>query len=67
MLGASPGASTSPAITLQVLEKCFTEEMTSDEWQKRLAEMVPAYKLDLAQDKDAYQELRSKATTRLGL
>jgi len=67
MLGASPGASTSPSITLQVLEKCFASELASAEWQRRLAEMVPAYKLDLSKDKAAYEELGSKATARLGL
>jgi malate dehydrogenase (quinone) len=67
MLGASPGASTSPSITLQVLEKCFAKEMASAEWQKQLDEMVPAYKLDLTQDKAAYEELGSQAAARLQL
>ena len=45
MLGASPGASTSPTIILQVLEKCFPTEMGSSEWKSQLEQMVPAYGL----------------------
>jgi malate dehydrogenase (quinone) len=67
LLGASPGASTSPAIALQVLEKCFPEELTSTGWQTQLEDMVPAYKLDLAEDKAAYEELGAKAAARLEL
>lgn len=67
VLGASPGASTAVSIILQVLEKCFSEQLESDEWKAVLTELVPAYGLDLAQDKDAYLELGAKAANRLQL
>jgi malate dehydrogenase (quinone) len=67
MLGASPGASTTTAIILQVLEKCFTEAMASSDWKKKLAEMIPAYRINLAEDLAAYEEFASKTNTLLQL
>jgi malate dehydrogenase (quinone) len=67
MLGASPGASTSPIIMLEVLEKCFPSGMKSDEWKEKLSEMVPAYKVDLEKDPERYHQLSAKAKTLLQL
>lgn len=67
MLGASPGASTSPVIMLEVLEKCFKANMASSEWKKQLAKMVPAYKLDLDKDPETYKTLALKTKTLLQL
>jgi malate dehydrogenase (quinone) len=67
LLGASPGASTSPVILLEVLEKCFPSEMASSDWRKQLDAMVPAYRIDLAEDRDAYMSLASKADALLQL
>ena len=67
MLGASPGASTSTAIILQVLEKCFPAAMKSSDWKKQLAEMVPAYRINLAEDQAAFDEFGAKANALLGL
>ena len=38
LLGASPGASTAVDIMLQVLERCFGEEMKSSAWKDKLAD-----------------------------
>jgi malate dehydrogenase (quinone) len=43
LLGASPGASTSVGIMLELLEKCFPSEMQSKAWQKKLKQMIPLY------------------------
>jgi len=43
LLGASPGASTSVAIMLDVLKKCYPEEMKSEEWKDTLKKMIPTY------------------------
>lgn len=43
LLGASPGASTSVSIMLEVLEKCFPVEMQSKSWKKKLKTMIPLY------------------------
>jgi malate dehydrogenase (quinone) len=43
LLGASPGASTSVAIMLEVLERCFPEQLHAGGWQTKLKEMIPSY------------------------
>jgi len=67
MLAAYPGASTSTIIILQVLEKCFPAEMASSEWKTQLAEMVPTYWINLAEDQAAYDEFAYKANASLQL
>ena len=67
VLGASPGASTTVSIILQLLEKCFPEEMVSNDWKTQLAEMVPAYGINLAENKAAYADLGAKANVLLKL
>lgn len=41
LLGASPGASVSVSIMLDVLQKCFPENMS--DWQSALETMIPSY------------------------
>jgi len=67
MLGASPGASTSVSVMLEVLEKCFPQEMQSGEWRSQFEKMVPAHGIRLADHPDAFVELRDKAHRRLKL
>lgn len=43
LLGASPGASTSVKIMLDVIEKCFPEEMKN--WEGKIKQMIPSYKM----------------------
>ncbi|BDA78231.1 putative malate:quinone oxidoreductase [Leptospira kobayashii] len=43
LLGASPGASTSVSIMLEVLSDCFGEKIKSKEWTSKLKEMIPSY------------------------
>jgi malate dehydrogenase (quinone) len=43
LLGASPGASTSVAIMLEVLERCFPDQLHTAAWQTKLKEMIPSY------------------------
>ena len=42
LLGASPGASTSPPIMLDLLAKAFPQEMAAG-WQARLQQIIPSY------------------------
>ena len=50
LLGASPGASTSVSIMLDVLQTCFKKELQSPEWQTKLKQMIPSYGLSLSAD-----------------
>jgi len=65
LLGASPGASTSVSIILDVLEKCFTDELSTSDAQQKLSAMVPAYSTNLAEDQATYERLRERADTLL--
>ena len=67
LLGASPGASTAVSIIIEVLEKCFSDEMADPDWIAKVQEMVPSYKKSLAEDKDLYEATRSKADRALGI
>jgi len=41
LLGASPGASTAVPIMIDVLEKCFPDNL--EKWESQLREMIPTY------------------------
>ncbi|MFK8044557.1 MAG: malate dehydrogenase (quinone) [Crocinitomicaceae bacterium] len=64
LLGASPGASTSVSIMIDVLNKCFPEQMESKEWQSKLHELIPTYGKSLIDDGDLCLTTR-KATTKV--
>lgn len=42
LLGASPGASTSPPIMINVMAKLFPQQM-ADGWEARIKEIIPSY------------------------
>jgi malate dehydrogenase (quinone) len=67
LLGASPGASTAALIAVQVLEKCFANELTSGGWLERLKTIIPTYGIDLKQDAEATRETRARTATVLGI
>jgi malate dehydrogenase (quinone) len=43
LLGASPGASTAVSIMLNLLAKCFPQQMASVAWQEKLIAMMPGF------------------------
>lgn len=47
LLGASPGASVSTHIILQVVEQCFAEALACPDGKARMKQMVPTYDEDL--------------------
>lgn len=67
LLGASPGASTSVSIMIDVLKKCFPELMGSAAWKKELAELIPSYGLHLASDAQLCERTRRRTSKILGL
>jgi len=58
LLGASPGASTSVVVMLEVMEECFPELMQSKEWKEKLGEMFPSYGKSLKDDKELTKRVR---------
>jgi malate dehydrogenase (quinone) len=67
LLGASPGASVTVTAMLQVLEKCFAEEMASDAWKGKLKEMIPSYGKSLVNDAALLQQIRPSTLSTLRL
>ena len=43
LLGASPGASTAVSIMIDLIGRCFKEEIETPEWQEKLKTMIPSY------------------------
>ena len=66
LLGASPGASTSPYIMLNLLEKAFPEQ-TKGVWNDKLHEIVRSYGKDLATDPALLDQIRQYSSATLGL
>ena len=60
LLGASPGASTAAFIALEVLQKCFPEQLTDSAWLPKLKEIIPTYGIDLKTDAEACKATRAK-------
>lgn len=69
LLGASPGASVSVHIVLEVIKKCFPELLASDQGRARIQEMIPIYDEDIKLPERAafYREVSRRAETALGL
>ena len=65
-VGASPCASTSAFIALEVLEKCFEKELAGG-WRDRLKTIIPTYGIDLIQDAAATRDIRAQTAAVLGL
>jgi malate dehydrogenase (quinone) len=60
LLGASPGASTAASISIDVLKKCFGNELTEGAWLPRLRAIIPTYGIDLKTDADACRRARAE-------
>lgn len=65
LLGASPGASTAVHVMLEVLEKCFPEEMFK--WKAKIEEMVPSYGVSLVDNPELFHEIHESTAKTLGL
>jgi malate dehydrogenase (quinone) len=66
LLGASPGASTSPYIMLSLLEKAFPEQ-TKGEWSGKLHEIIRSYQQDLGSNPELLDQTRQYTSSALGL
>lgn len=66
LLGASPGASTSVYVMLEVLEKCFGDKL-QNEWKEKLIEMVPSYGKTLANEPELTTNIRAFSKEKLNL
>lgn len=67
LLGASPGASTSVSIMLEVIKKCFPENFESNSWQEKLREMIPTFGQSLVANNQLLHDTRNHTTSILKL
>lgn len=62
LLGASPGASTAVSIMIELLNRCFKEDLATPEWQAKIKEMIPTYGNALADDEALCKATRSRTS-----
>jgi len=67
LLGASPGASTSVSIMLNVLNRMFPDQMKSSEWQQTIQDMIPSYGHSLVKDGVLCRSTRDRTSAILKL
>lgn len=65
LLGASPGASTAVHVMLEVIKKCFPQQLK--EWEPKIKEMIPSYGVSLVENPALFQELLESTAQTLGL
>lgn len=66
LLGASPGASTSPNMMLDLLAKAFPNEVKGA-WGDKLVKIIPSYGQDLAKNPELLDKVRTDTSATLGL
>nr|WP_068887075.1 malate:quinone oxidoreductase [Pedobacter panaciterrae] len=67
LLGASPGASTAVSIMITLMERCFGDQIQTEEWQKKLKSMIPSYGQPLNGNAQLTEEIRIQTTHALSL
>lgn len=67
LLGASPGASTSVPIMIQLIERCFKNHVKTEAWQQKFRQMIPSYGVSLASNEALSDETRARTSKVLGL
>ena len=65
LLGASPGASTAVSVFLDMMKKCFPQQMPA--WEPKMKEMIPSYGVSLAQNPELFASIQSATAQTLGL
>jgi malate dehydrogenase (quinone) len=61
LLGASPGASVSANIALQIVQSCFADSLRAPEGHARMKAMLPTFDVDLGQPAKATEYARRSA------
>lgn len=66
LLGASPGASVTVSIMLELIERCFADKV-GGEWAEKLKTIFPAREKALETDAALYREVNARSNELLGL
>ncbi len=67
LLGASPGASVTVSIMLELIERCFPEKYRSEAWTTKLKEIFPAREKALETDAALYRRVSAQSDAALEL
>ena len=67
MLGASPGASTAVWVMIQVIERCFAQNLKHGGWSAKLKELIPSYGQSLAGNTALCQRVRAETAAVLNI
>ncbi|MBB3104950.1 malate dehydrogenase (quinone) [Azomonas macrocytogenes] len=67
LLGASPGASVTVPIMLNLIERCFADKIATDDWKAKLGEIFQAREKALQTDAETYRKVSAESGKRLGL
>ncbi|RYY35350.1 MAG: malate:quinone oxidoreductase, partial [Sphingobacteriaceae bacterium] len=67
LLGASPGASTSVPIMIQLIERCFKDKVQTPDWQAKLKQLIPSYGQSLSNNEELADATRKRTSEVLGL
>ena len=67
LLGASPGASVTVSIMLNLIERCFAEQAKGDAWAAKLKEIFPAREKVLEEDAALYRSVSEQSDKALQL
>jgi malate dehydrogenase (quinone) len=67
LLGASPGASVTVSIMLNLIERCFAAQAGSDAWAAKLKEIFPAREKVLEEDAALYRSVSEQSDKALQL
>ncbi len=67
LLGASPGASTAVYAMIDLMERCFIDEMETDDWKNKLKEMIPSFGQNLNENPELCKAVRRNCSKILKL
>ncbi len=67
LLGASPGASVSVQAMINVIERCFSEKIKTEQWHSRIKALIPSYGESLIDDSQLLAQVRNRTLQVLNL
>ncbi|WP_163852859.1 malate:quinone oxidoreductase [Paenibacillus elgii] len=65
LLGASPGASTAVSVMLELIKRCFPQQVKA--WEPKIKEMIPSYGVSLLKNPELIEEIQTSTGRALGL
>lgn len=67
LLGASPGASVSVQAMINVIERCFSDKIKTEQWHSKIKALIPSYGESLIDDSQLLAQVRNRTLQVLNL